>query len=208
MKEYCEKIKSKLSAERKNVDTSPTEAQIEAGNYAKGHISIQGYQITIENPKGSYRHGVDKNGKEWKTKMHNDYGYFTRTLGKDGDAIDVFIGNSIDSDTVFVVDQKNGKGEFDESKVMLGFKTAEDAKKAYLSNYSSDWKGFMKITGVSHETFKKWLYDGHRQRKPFYQYVEVQKQKLDETKKKRKLYLTESQFKNICLQLNNFTKQL
>ena len=29
--------------------------------------------------------------------MKHDYGYFTRTLGYDGDAIDVFIGNNLKS---------------------------------------------------------------------------------------------------------------
>jgi hypothetical protein len=53
---------------------------------------------------------------------------------------------------------------------MLGFKTIEDAKNAYLSNYSKDWYGFNKITGVSLDVFKKWLYRKHKQQKPFYDY--------------------------------------
>ena len=43
---------------------------------------------------------------------------------------------------------------------MLGFKTPNEAKKAYLSNYEKDWKGFHKITEVDEEIFKNWLYDG------------------------------------------------
>jgi hypothetical protein len=34
----------------------PTPAQKEAGNYQKGHVSIHGFDISIENPKGSYRY--------------------------------------------------------------------------------------------------------------------------------------------------------
>ena len=170
-------LKSKLIKVRKNIDINPTEKQKEYGNYKKGHIIINGFEITIENPKGSYRRGVDSDGKEWKTKMYNDYGYFLNSMGYDGDHIDVFLGNDFDSKKIFVVDQKiNGK--FDESKVMLGFKTSNEAKKAYLSNYEKDWKGFHKITEVDEETFKKWLYDGKKQRKPFYQYKDIENVKI------------------------------
>ena len=170
-------IKQKLEKERKKVNTNPSEKQKESGNYTKGHININGFEITIENPKGSYRKGVDSNGKEWKIKMNNDYGYFLKSIGYDGDHIDVFLGNDFDSKKIFVVDQKiNGK--FDESKVMLGFKTSNEAKKAYLSNYEKDWKGFHKITEVDEETFKSWLYDGKKQRKAFSEYKDM---KLNET---------------------------
>lgn len=161
-----------LSKARKNVDKNPTDGQKEAGNYRKGHVNVLGFQITIENPKGSYRKGKDKDGHEWKTLMHNDYGYFVRTLGKDGDAIDVFIGPNLKSQKIFPIDQFVN-GEFDETKVMLGFDNKEEAKAAYLSNYEKDWKGFKYITEVDIDTFKKWLYDGYRQRKPFAKYARL-----------------------------------
>lgn len=185
-------IQAKLEKERKKVNTNPTESQIKAENYKMGHITINGFDITIENPKGSYRRGKDKNGKEWKTLMHYDYGYFKHTLGKDGDAIDVFIGPYLDSDKIFCVDQFFD-GKFDETKVMLGFKNKESAKKGYLKNYEKDWKGFKEITEVSVDDFKKWLYDGHKQRKPFYQYVEV-----------KNYYLTENQINIFKNKLNEF----
>ena len=156
------------------VNTNPTEAQKEAGNYKKGHVSIQGMDITIENPKGSFRRGVDEDGRAWETEMKSHYGYFKRTNGKDGDQIDTFIGENPDSQAVFVVDQNNPKtGEFDESKVMLGYNTADEAKAAYLSNYEPDWKGFGSITPVSVDEFKTWLYDGAKQRKPFAEYKDT-----------------------------------
>ena len=175
-----EAVITTLSKARKNVDKNPTDGQKEAGNYRKGHVNVLGFQITIENPKGSYRKGKDKDGHEWKTLMHNDYGYFVRTLGKDGDAIDVFIGPNLKSQKIFPIDQFVN-GEFDETKVMLGFDNKEEAKAAYLSNYEKDWKGFKYITEVDIDTFKKWLYDGYRQRKPFAKYMS-----LTESKKQRK----------------------
>ncbi len=165
-------IKQKLEKVRKEINTNPTEKEIKCGNYKKGHITINGFEITIENPKGSYRKGVDSNGKEWKIKMNNDYGYFLNSVGYDGDHVDVFLGDNFNSDKIFVVDQKI-KGEFDESKVMLGFNTSNEAKKAYLSNYEKDWKGFDKITEVDVDTFKTWLYDGKKQRKAFSEYKNI-----------------------------------
>ena len=41
-----------------------------------------------------------------------------------------------------------------------------------MSNFTPDWKGFMAITEIDIEKFKKWLYDGMKQRKPFSEYVE------------------------------------
>lgn len=168
----------------KDTNINPTEKQKEAGNYKMGHIRIKGMPISIENPKGSYRTYKKEDGTEGKIKMKNHYGYFTNTTaqGKDRDAVDVFVGPNVDEfDYVYVIDQNNDKGEFDESKVMLGFNSKEHAKNAYLSNYSSDWDGFRSITKVSIRTFKKWLYRNHKQNKPFSEYYVIQKQKLDES---------------------------
>ena len=172
-------IQQKIQKAREETDKNPTEGQKEAGNYKMGRVNVFGFNIAIENPKGSYRKGKDRTGKEWKTLMHNDYGYFTHTLAIDGDAVDVFLGDDLNCKTIFAIDQKiNGK--FDETKVMLGFKSSEDAKKAYLSNYEKDWKGFWKITEVDIDVFKKWLYDGYQQRKPFFEYADIKKEKLNE----------------------------
>ncbi len=173
----------------KDIDVEPTEAQKKAGNYKKGHVKIQGFDITIENPKGAIRKGVDDNGKAWSTEMKNHYGYFKNTEGKDGDHIDVFIGDNPNSKRIFVVDQVNPKTkEFDESKVMLGFDTEDEAKKAYLSNYSKDWKGFKDITYVDIDTFRDWLYDGAKQRKPFGEYSNI---RLNAAKRKARGATTE-----------------
>ena len=181
--EEIHKMSDIISAE-KGINRKPSEAQKKAGNYKMGHIRLHGFDITIENPKGSYRYWTDENGKQGKTKINNHYGYFSRTLGKDGDQIDVFIGSNLKSEKVYVVDQNNSKGEFDESKVMMGFDSMKDAKKAYMSNYSRGWKGFRKITGVSIDMFKEWLYDGKKQRKPFGDYIKIKNNKINENRKR------------------------
>ena len=155
---------------RKEVETNPTEAQKEAGNYKKGHVTVDGYNITIENPKGSKRKGTDKDGKEWSVTMNNDYGYIRGTEGVDGDHIDVFLSDTPESGNVYVVDQINEDGTFDEHKVMYGFDTRADAEEAYLANYSPGWKGLGNITEVTKDQFKKWIESSHRKTKPFAEY--------------------------------------
>ena len=174
-------IQRALKKARNETNITPSDAQKKASNYKKGHLTINGFKITIETPKNVYRCGVDKNGKEWKIKMRNDYGYFLNSVGYDGDHVDVFLGDNFNSDKIFVIDQKIG-GKFDESKVMLGFNSKEDAKKAYFSNYEKGWKGFHKITEVNEETFKKWLYDGKKQRKAFSEYKDMKLNKYKDMK--------------------------
>jgi len=138
----------------------PTEAQKQAGNYQKGHISFQGLPISIENPKGSTRSGKGPDGKEWSVKMPYDYGYIKRTQGADGDHVDVCIGPDHTSDHVFLVDQHDHRTkQFDEHKVMLGYRTKEAAMAAYCSGFS-DGKGperMKTMVRLSMPEFKTWL---------------------------------------------------
>lgn len=166
-------FQSSIETARQEVEQNPTEAQKEAGNYRKGHITIDGYNITIENPKGSERSGTDKDGNKWSVTMNNDYGYIRGTEGVDGDHVDVFLSDNPESGDVFVIDQVNPDGTFDEHKVMYGFKSALAAKRAYMANYSKDWTGLGNITRVSKEEFKKWVNSSRRKTKPFSEYKNV-----------------------------------
>ena len=170
-----------IEEQRKVVDTDPTEAQKKAGNYRMGHVRIDGLDISIENPRGSTRKGIDADGHEWQTEMHNDYGYIRGTKAVDDDHIDVFLSDNPAKGNVYVIDQVDPKtGEFDESKVMYGFDSEQDASEAYLSNYEDGWQGLGKITEVSKEEFKKWIDSSTRKTKPFSEYASV---KAAETKK-------------------------
>ena len=168
-----EPFSSKMESASADVNTSPTDAQKEAGNYRKGHLKFDGYDISIENPKGSVRRGTDADGNEWEQEMQNTYGYIRGTEGVDGDHIDVFLSDDPTSGDVFVVDQVNKDGSFDEHKVMYGFPDIESARKAYLSNYEEGWQGLGAITPVSKEEFKKWIESSHRKTKPFAEYSGV-----------------------------------
>ena len=166
-------VQAALAAAEQETNTEPTDAQKEAGNYKKGHVKIDGYNITIENPKGSERSGQDKDGKKWSITMNNTYGYILGTEGVDGDHIDVFLSDNPSEGNVYVVDQVNADGSFDEHKVMYGFPDIESARKAYLSNYEEGWQGLGNISGVSKEEFKKWVDSSHRKTKPFAEYSNV-----------------------------------
>lgn len=166
-------VQAALAAAEQETNTEPTEAQKEVGNYKKGHVKIDGYDVTIENPKGSVRRGTDTSGKQWEQEMQNTYGYIRGTEGVDGDHIDVFFSEDPSQGDVFVVDQVNKDGSFDEHKVMYGFPDIESARKAYLSNYEDGWQGLGAITPVSKEEFKKWINSSHRKTKPFAEYSSV-----------------------------------
>ena len=182
--DYADRIveAKRLHEEELKVDTNPTEAQKEAGNYKKGHIKINGFDVTIEQPAGSVRSGKDANGKEWSVTMNNTYGYIRGTESVDGDHIDVFLGPDMNSDMVYVVDQVNTDGSFDEHKVMMGFPSLEDARSAYMSNYEDGWKGLGNITVVALDEFKKWIDSSTRKTKPFYEYKGIKQEESDISK--------------------------
>lgn len=167
-----------VAVAEKETDTTPTEKQKEAGNYKKGHVQVGTFNITIENPKGSVRSGIDTEGNKWETTMQNTYGYIRGTEGVDGDHIDVFLSDDIDGwngRKVFVVDQYNEDGTFDEHKVMLGFNEADAAEVAYFANYDRNWAKKHKtvLTGVNLEEFEKWIESSHRKTKAFSEYKSV-----------------------------------
>ena len=188
-------LKAKIEAASADVNTEPTEAQKKAGNYKKGHVQVGTFDITIEQPEGSIRRGTDANGKQWESKMHNTYGYFRGTEGVDGDHIDVFLSNDIDGwngRKVFVVDQYNPDGTFDEHKVMLGFNDMDEAKSDYLANYEKGWENGRRIdvSATNLEDFEKWIDSSHRKTKPFSEYSSVNKgsEKAEKKQKKQSVF--------------------
>ena len=139
----------------------PTDAQKEAGNYKKGHVRLNGLDISIENPAGSRRR------PEWPP-LKNHYGYFKGSVGADKDHVDVFMTErASDPDLpVFVVDQVNRDGSFDEHKVVLGAADEAGARSTYLANYEKGWTGLGAITQMTQDEFKVWVRDPAETKKP------------------------------------------
>jgi DNA topoisomerase IB len=163
------------------IDFKPTEAQLEAGNYKKGHTWFKVLNISIENDKGSIRHGTDKNGNSWEVEIPAAYGYIRRTIGSDEDQVDVYLANARkakvgtyilpkDSDKAFIIDQQDlDTLKFDEHKIILGASDVEEAIETYQKGYNDDSGPFrmLAICEVSLDDLKRWLRDGDTQ-KPFY----------------------------------------
>lgn len=161
--------KAQINKEAKKSDNADlSDEQKEAGNYEKGHVDLHGWDISVENGKGSQRTGTGKDGSTWSVTMPAHYGYIKGTVGKDKDHIDVYIGPSPQSERVFVVNQKKSEGGFDEHKVMLGFDTKSEAVKTYDKGFNDGLgprlRGSVIITNV--DTFKAWLDKGDP-KKPF-----------------------------------------
>lgn len=133
----------------------PTPAQTEAENTKMGHTRIDGLDITIQHPEGSRRK------KGWQ-KLKDHYGRILGHIGRDGEHLDVFVKPGTPAGytgPVFVVDQQNAKGKYDESKVMMGYANTAEAEKAYRRNYPKDFTGFRAITPMTSEEFKAFLAD-------------------------------------------------
>lgn len=127
----------------------------------KQRLDLFGFQISIENPKGSKRTWHDPHsGESGTTYMHHAYGYIRRTEGTDGDHVDVYVGPNTSSTKVFIVNQmkKPDFKEFDEQKVMLGWDRPEDAKSAYLKQYNNP-KFFGSMTEMPLEEFQRKVLD-------------------------------------------------
>lgn len=146
---------------QRNDLAAPSEAQLDAGNYRKGHVRINGLDISIENPAGSKRR------PEWPA-LKNHYGYLKGTVGADKDHVDVFLTDrAANADLpVFVVDQVNSDGTFDEHKVVLGADNETAARQTYLDNYAKGWTGLGAITEMSQDDFKAWARDPAKTKVP------------------------------------------
>ena len=155
-----EEPRAKVEQAAAETNTEPTPAQAEAGNYRKGKVRLNGFEIAIENPKGSTRRGTAPDGTEWESRMAHHYGDIKGTTAADGDNLDVFVGDNPEAPRAFIIDQVNEDGSFDEHKVMLGFDSLEEARQGYLANYDEGWQGLGEISEVSVDVLKGWVRDG------------------------------------------------
>lgn len=151
-------------------DFSHTKLHI--GNYPKGHVWIDGLNVSIENAPGSLRGEKDEKGVKWQVKMPAAYGYIRGTIGADNEAIDCYIGKDAASKTVWVIDQnrvsKKGKiKDFDEHKVFLCYKSAKKALKDYLKTHFNNYghERMENMVEMSIDEFKYWLKNG-KMKKP------------------------------------------
>lgn len=148
----------------------PSDAQIEAGNYRKGHVKLHGFDISIETPQGAPRRGTSKDGKEWETRHETaHYGYLKRTEGADEEHVDAYIGPHPASKRIFVINQFDpATKKFDEHKLVFGASGPREARAVYDGGFSdgSGPKRRWSVHEVAPHDLKVWLSAGKRAR-PF-----------------------------------------
>ena len=141
----------------------PTDAQKEAENYQKAHVSVLGLEISIETEAGAEHSGKDKDGSTWSVTLPAHYGYIKGTRGADKDHVDIFLGPKPDNGQFWIINQNHpDTSKFDEHKVMLGYDSAEAAQADYLLSFSGDFGGrvFDSIAGpFSLDEFKAMVPD-------------------------------------------------
>lgn len=129
-----------------------------SGHKLQGRTRLYGMDISIENKKGSYRSGTDKDGHKWKCFMHYDYGYIRGTVGVDKDHLDCYVGPDKEAQKIYIIHQNDPvTHKYDEDKCMLCFASAAEAKKAYLKQY--DRPGFYgSMTTMTIDQFKTFIF--------------------------------------------------
>jgi hypothetical protein len=134
-----------------SANESSSDAQKEAGNYTKGHYVLSsGLDISIENRKGSIRKSKADAAEPWQVEMPAAYGYIKRTMGADGDHVDIFLGDRGDNDRFWVINQNKADGSgFDEHKIVTGVNSAEEAVELYKKSFSDGFgdKVFASVSG-------------------------------------------------------------
>jgi hypothetical protein len=125
-----------------------------AGGKVLKHDLAEGLTINVETPRGHKRdhHGANP--------LPVDYGYFPKTKGADGMAVDAFVGPDKSSDTAYIINQYHPvTKKFDEHKVMIGFKSRKSAEKAYKNSYPAGLADKMErsIVEMSKQELKDWL---------------------------------------------------
>ena len=166
------KISRKGIARASNdADRHPSAIQRKIGNYPKGHFSLHGLPISIENAKGSKRWMKDHLDQDVAVKMPSAYGYIRGTIGADNMQVDCYIGKKPASPLIWVIDQDkfepNGDDKgFDEHKVFLAYGSMRRALKDYLKSHF-DGLGHERcsaITELTYPALKDWLKNGKMKR--------------------------------------------
>ncbi|MDK1039265.1 MAG: hypothetical protein QGD91_10185, partial [Actinomycetota bacterium] len=158
-----------FSVAETQTDVTPTEAQKEAGNYKKGRFTWNGVEIAIENPAGSVRSGVSRQGVAWQQTMNSGYGYFTSKPGADTvegeptEGVDVYVGPDITVPMAYVINQAKDSSQeavgenFDEHKVMVGYPSQQAAIDAYQLDFQPARDYQIDVVAMLPEQLKGWL---------------------------------------------------
>ena len=152
-----------LEKKRLEVDAAAGEEPLKPSDL-KMERRLGGLRIAIETPEGNTRTGKRPDGSTWSTTMKGvDYGFFRGTKGAEGDQVDAFVNTrkGAPADKVFVIDQLNREGGFDEHKVMVGFRNEAEAVRAYSRHYEDGWQ-VGPVTEMTGEELARWVREGKK----------------------------------------------
>ena len=121
--------------------------------FGKRHAEFDycGIPVAVEYQQGTRRQIRNPQGQLVYDKLLKyDYGFIRNTVGRDGDEIDVILGPTMAAPMVYVVDMEDLGYDVDqredEDKVLLGFVSAEEAERAFLSMYPETFlRGMVEI---------------------------------------------------------------
>jgi hypothetical protein len=129
----------------------------DADGRAVAELTVHGLPVVIETRKGELR-----TGPGWSQRMAYNYGYLKGQKGADGDSLDVALGPEPESGWVYLFDQRKlppRQGEFDETKVFLGWSDLDAAVKAFNAGHDRACLVYMDVTPMQVGEFKRWLRD-------------------------------------------------
>ena len=131
----------------------------------KKALTFDGLPLKLEYVAGDLRKGVNKKtGEPWEKRMHAAYGYIPRTVGADGEAVDIYLARRPhEGSPIFAVHQVKEDGSHDEDKVMLGFPTEAEAKACYLQHTPA--KYFGSIKAMDRAAFDAYLEDAQKEKR-------------------------------------------
>jgi phage-related protein (TIGR01555 family) len=120
------------------------------------NTQFSGFPVVIEVEKGQPRFEGSSGG----AIMAAPYGYFPGTVGNDGDCVDVFLGDNVASQSVYIIDQCVPETrEFHQHKVFLGFDRSPEVADVFIKFYA-DGKGGQRLLRGKQLTlpeFRNWL---------------------------------------------------
>lgn len=122
------------------------------GGAVKRQKTINGLTMKIELEPGDMRTGTNDKGEKWEKKMYVAYGHIPKTIGDDGETVDIYLKEDGSFDHVYVVHQRKKDGSHDEDKCMVGFESKDEAKNAY-EKHGPPW-GYGSLTEYTWEEFK------------------------------------------------------
>jgi len=122
------------------------------GGAVKRQKTINGLLMKIELEPGDVRTGTNDKGEKWEKKMYVAYGHIPKTVGDDGETVDIYLKEEGTFDNVYIVHQRKKDGSHDEDKCMVGFDSKDAAKDAY-EKHGPPW-GYGSLTEYTWDEFK------------------------------------------------------